>query len=247
MLGLDVDRCSVEGGRVLFAPDGRLSLTAHARGLEVALELGSRDLAGARTRVADAGAKVELVAALEAMPEQFELRTYDGRHATPARATMQEVGALLASSGGEPGAIWLGWTIPRDVALEHAATLDEQLEDAMVLLGGLLARVLGLSAPLVAGGPAPRLKRNRGLAAPSRPSAGRKAGGAIEKGARVRVLEGPFAGKVGTVRELDGKGGARVMMGLLAVCIDVKNLAGAEGRARPVLASSHRKPVPVRS
>jgi len=62
------------------------------------------------------------------------------------------------------------------------------------------------------------------------------------------VLEGPFSGKVGVVHELDGKGGARVMLGLLAVRLEVKNLTTqVEGRYRPVLSSSHRKPLPVRS
>jgi transcription antitermination factor NusG len=70
----------------------------------------------------------------------------------------------------------------------------------------------------------------------------------FERGARVSVLKGAFAGKIGVVQELDGKGGARVMLGLLAVRLDVKNLVSAvEGRGRPRLSSSHRKPVPVRS
>jgi transcription antitermination factor NusG len=69
----------------------------------------------------------------------------------------------------------------------------------------------------------------------------------VVEGARVRVLEGPFAGKVGVVQELDGQGGARVMLGLLAVRLEVKDLV-AEGRGRPLLSSSHRKPAPpVRS
>jgi hypothetical protein len=38
------------------------------------------------------------------------------------------------------------------------------------------------------------------------------------------------------------------MLGLLAVRIDVKDLiSSAQGRARPKLSSSHRRPVPVRS
>jgi transcription antitermination factor NusG len=70
----------------------------------------------------------------------------------------------------------------------------------------------------------------------------------FERGARVSVLKGPFAGKVGVVQELDGKGGARVMLGLLAVRLDVKNLVSeVEGRGRPRLSSSHRKPLPARS
>jgi transcription antitermination factor NusG len=70
----------------------------------------------------------------------------------------------------------------------------------------------------------------------------------IEKGTRVRVLDGPFVGKIGVVQDLDGKGGARVMLGLLATRLDVKDLiAAAEGRERPALASSHRRPMPVRN
>jgi hypothetical protein len=71
----------------------------------------------------------------------------------------------------------------------------------------------------------------------------------VEKGARVQVLGGPFEGKVGVVQELDGKGGARVMLGLLAMRFEVKDLiVSAEGRDRPLLSSSHRRrPIPARS
>jgi transcription antitermination factor NusG len=70
----------------------------------------------------------------------------------------------------------------------------------------------------------------------------------FERGARVSVLKGPFAGKVGVFQELDGRGGAHVTLGLLAVRLDVKNLVLATvGRARPRLSSSHRKPLPARS
>ncbi len=70
----------------------------------------------------------------------------------------------------------------------------------------------------------------------------------VERGAQVRVLGGPFAGKIGIVQEVDGRGGARVMMGLLAVRFDLTNLeVHIEGRRRPVLSTSHRKPVSARS
>jgi hypothetical protein len=72
--------------------------------------------------------------------------------------------------------------------------------------------------------------------------------GAIERGTRVRVLQGPFLGKVGTVQELDGKGGARVMLGTLAVRVETRDLApDAAVRDRPKLSSSHRKRMPARS
>ena len=100
----------------------------------------------------------------------------------------------------------------------------------------------------------PKLQRPPMLRVPSRPGLLRRAmpgvdpRAPVEKGVRVRVLEGPFSGKVGLVQELDGKGGARVMLGLLAVRLAVKDVvACAEGRARPRLSSSHRKPQPVRS
>jgi hypothetical protein len=69
----------------------------------------------------------------------------------------------------------------------------------------------------------------------------------VERGARVRVLAGPFAGKVGIVQELDGKGRARVMLGLLATSLKVKDLVASDQRkGRPTLSSSHRKPLPAR-
>ncbi len=66
---------------------------------------------------------------------------------------------------------------------------------------------------------------------------------AIDRGAHVRALAGPFAGQAGVVQELDGKGGARVLFGLLAARVELRDLVvkGKE-RGRPVLASSHRKP-----
>jgi hypothetical protein len=100
----------------------------------------------------------------------------------------------------------------------------------------------------------PKLQRAPTLRSTSRPGLHRRPlpgvdpRAPVEKGVRVRVLEGPFSGKVGVVQALDGKGGARVMLGLLAVRLAVKDLvACAEGRVRPLLSSSHRKPQPVRS
>lgn len=62
----------------------------------------------------------------------------------------------------------------------------------------------------------------------------------METGARVRVLAGPFLGKVGVVTELDGRGGARVQLGLLTQRFDLVDLEPAAGRSRPALPTSHR-------
>lgn len=69
----------------------------------------------------------------------------------------------------------------------------------------------------------------------------------IEKGTRICVLAGPFSGKVGVVQELDGKGGARVLFGLLAARLRVSDLVAFRDRtgknSRQKLMSSHRRPL----
>jgi hypothetical protein len=66
----------------------------------------------------------------------------------------------------------------------------------------------------------------------------------LEGGVRVRVLGGPFAGRVGVISELDGKGGARVTLGLLSARVLLENLRPARDGARPSLRSSHHRPEP---
>jgi hypothetical protein len=230
---------------------------------------------------------------------------------------------LLDRVQRQQGTMWIGWSVPRELAVEHATLLDEQLADAIVALAQVFA-LLGAdpvdrpgsrrgvhaeaspSSDARSGsktrrfsgrrgeGAEPRgedderdrgrtarprargrdrerepeaereaepdtlsespVPRGRGLDAtlPPRPGSRRRPRPGslvvIERGARVRVLKGPFSGKVGVVHELDGKGGARVMLGLLAVRLEVSNLVPAvEGRGRPRLSSSHRKPIPARS
>ena len=64
----------------------------------------------------------------------------------------------------------------------------------------------------------------------------------VEKGAKVRVLAGPFANRLGLVQEIDPKNRAKVRLGLLVATIDNKDLAVLAEGARPMLASSHRRP-----
>lgn len=68
----------------------------------------------------------------------------------------------------------------------------------------------------------------------------------FEKGAKVCVLSGPFAGKVGVLGELDGRGSARVLLGLLSTRLELGALeVVVEGRDRPALQTSHRKALPL--
>lgn len=298
-LGLDVDGCDVDDERVVFVPDGRLSLVLEAGAVEVAVQPGLDDLPALRDRLNDAVGALELTTTLEALPEQFTLGllTEALRLRAPG-VTSDDLRSLLDHAEREGSALWLGWKVPREVAAAHARTLDEQLQDAAVALGAIL-KLLGRlpeSSPDDArhgrrrharpDDDARRSKRahargsrhdleterERDEAEPEpdvpaeptpppspvrRPLGARPIlragmpkrdvavpGAGIERGTRVRVLAGPFAGKDGAVQELDGNGGARVMLGLLAVRIDVQDLVSAEGHGRPRLSSSHRRPNP---
>jgi hypothetical protein len=63
----------------------------------------------------------------------------------------------------------------------------------------------------------------------------------LEVGTKVRVLGGPFAGRVGVISELDGRGGALVALGLLSARVLLENLRPAREVVRPSMKSSHRK------
>ncbi len=300
----------------------------------------------------------ELTTALHGLPDEFAIGVGDERVAAHA-ATPNAIEMMLerASEGQVP--LWIGWSVPRDIALEHAETIGEQLEDALIALAPIYllaswsrendhialdhrlegieqqrarthadveaqtekwradqaaAREKSLSEARARG---EDLARNqgpsfgRGSGAPRRPSldslfkpnatpsaerdrrdveAKRSAPKAreqvdatpkprpvapvepsadapvrttgqtpavqqhapapttIEKGGRVRVLRGAFTDKIGVVSELDGRGAARVMLGLLSTRIDLGDLVLVpDTRERPSLQSSHRKPVPPKA
>ena len=241
----------IAAARVLFhAPMKKhafLALRLDHRRIEISLE--AYPSLHAREHVA------ELVAAFGALPEQFELgRLGDEQkdHRIPAYTAGE---ADLRAVLDDDGALWVGWSLPRDLALQHAAILGEQLADALVALVAAYRIVSGerLASPdserrggAVAGGARRALPKRVPLRR-ARADADVDARAPIEKGTRVQVLKGPFVGKTGIVQELDGRGRARVMLGLLAARLDVKDLiASVEGRGRPVLGSSHRRPLPTR-
>ncbi len=75
----------------------------------------------------------------------------------------------------------------------------------------------------------------------SRP--GRRSRATIVKGVTVQVMAGPFEGKVGVVQELDGKGGARVVLGTMSSWVPIVDLTkDAAVAPRPPFRTSHRKP-----
>ena len=371
-LGLRLDSAAVE---VCFAvhPEAKVDID----NLRARLAEGSEHLAE------------ELTKALHALPDQFEVRAGDeggeGLRLPCSAATPEQIAAALARCASENVPLWIGWRVPRPVALEHAEVVGEQLDDAVLALlpvyrliawsrdndhigidrtiEGLHeaqakthAEVLALdeqwkaeqaaereratqaararaeeagpgrrpvtlatlfkSAPAkdvarepaarpAPGGPsraeAPRGARDaqRPAAAPARqagPDGGRdggrpgakpaqrprdarqslpRAGGSDaashhkvtfamrglpdaapkrdggeptwEKGARVGILNGPFAGKVGTIAEMEGTRSARVLLGLLSARLDLSNLTlldasgGPKAAPGPVAEAAARK------
>jgi hypothetical protein len=314
------------GDRAPYKDHAYLALRLDGASVEVSIEVhaeASVDVRNLRARLGDVDRAIELAGALEALPEQFAMGdAVEVAARAPAQsATTDDVRALLDRVEGDKRALWIGWTVPRDVAIAHSELLAEQLEDAIVALGPLykviawapdndLLRVDRAWDAARAGrarahddaekdradwesrreGERRTRAKERDDAPAWRPTKAERprdreapADGAtstpapspavlatsrrprrfgrrpprstdidpsipIENGARVVVLAGPFEGKRGVVRELDGRGGARVMLGLLAIRSAVKDLvASAEGRDRPVLSSSHRKRSRARS
>ena len=269
----------------------QLALRLDSHHVEVSLELDPEvkspdrkaNRAPQRVRAYDSIPLRPIVAAFQTLPEQFTIGFAD----EAARIGVHDVrGSKLRDLFGRGEPIWIGWDVPRDVVVEHAETLDEQLADALVALGPLYKILVEhplqpTMSPREAKD-ARRAKRSRRTSIVSPvPAAALDSGPTsegrtpvtppiqallrrlpirktslvtevdpkirIEKGTSVRVLAGPFVGKTGVVQALDGKGGARVMLGLLATHLDVKDLiATAEGGARPKLGSSHRRPLPAR-
>lgn len=336
-LALRLDVSSVE---VCFAvhPEARVDVdNLHAR-----LDEGAESLAA------------ELLRALAALPEELKIGV--GEERVPCeRVTKDELRGMLERAAAGQVPLWVGWSVARETALEHAEILDDQLEDAIIALApiyklvawsrdndhiALDRRLEGVlqerarthaaaeaqterwrseqeearrrsfeqakehreEARRAPPGPAARrpslatlfssdarksgqAPRDEKIAPPAErsplrddaaragsgpraaiPGSGEEAPGraeppapapaarldrasagtsAIEKGARVRVRSGPFADKIGVVGELDGRGGARVLLGLLSTRLELTDLEPAiEGRERPAIQSSHRRPLP---
>jgi hypothetical protein len=300
-----------------------LALRLDGASVDVSIEIHPEawvDVRNLRARLGDVDRAIELSGALEALPEQFSMGdAADVAARAPAQsATTDDVRSLLDRVENDKRILWIGWSVPRDVAIAHSELLAEQLEDAIVALGPLykviawapdndllhvdrewdVARADRARAHEEAEKDRAewesrregerRARKERDDAPPWRPTAtperpreeeppaegsstipapppvmidrtrrfARRPPRAIdvdpsipiENGGRVVVLAGPFEGKHGIVRELDGRGGARVMLGLLAIRSAVTDLvASTEGRDRPVLSSSHRKRTRARS
>lgn len=241
------------GGAADAAETGTLlSLCLDGSGVEVALEIPAPTKAvpsRLREALCDDAWRTELLAAFEALPDAFVLRL-GGEPGTATAADSRAWLSLFDRAVTLGRSLKVAWTLPRDVAMARSTQLDAELEDGIAALVPIYKLVLHPQAPTRRARPKgkPGRRRRRPLVVPAASQAPEAlARPLFERGAHVRVLSGPFAGKVGVVKEVDPtEGRAQVMLGLLATRIDVKDLAANPGGGRPTLSSSHRKPLGLR-
>ncbi len=224
----------------------RVELRIDAQSVSLVLWLGGdarADLEHARQILShDAD---DLFAIWESVPDSVCVEARSSLSVRARRAaemTPRDVATMAHEALESEVPLVLGVRLAKDDALaEHAL-------DGFDGLGTVLARLLALlawspeSAARLAERPSRRGKRTRvpKLAPPPPPPTPAQT---IDRGTLVRALTGPFAGQGGVVQELDGKGGARVLFGLLAARVELRDLTIADKkRGRPVLSSSHRKP-----
>ena len=115
-----------------------LALTIDAVHVEVSLEIApdaEADVRNLRARIADPTRLLELTTLLETLPEEFAIGVIGVPHFPRAiAATADDVRALLDDSQRNGRALWIGWSIKREIALQHSNELDDQLSDALVAL-----------------------------------------------------------------------------------------------------------------
>jgi hypothetical protein len=332
-----------------------LALRLDSEKVEVCAQLHPNawvDFETLRARLSDPEHASRIIQSLTDLPEQYGFGLFGEPKQPCSSTTHQGLNALLDRAANNSLALWVGWSVARDLAIEHSVLLDEQLEDALVALAPVyqhiawsahddpagigarsaemreeLARASAQRAadlerqkaetdrqrretteksrertrerveyaapararpslgnlfkpdsaaatkPAAGSNPPPRAAATASRTQSTRPGSRRAAGpparaatperpasGAqphaphfedstdpVDKNSQVRVLAGPFAGKIGVVSEVDGRGGARVLLGLLSTRVPITQLAAVvESREqRPSLQTSHRRPGPI--
>lgn len=228
-----------------LGPRAALVLDVDDTGVEAALELpaAAPEIDLLRVQLQNEIAAARMTAALASLPEPIALM-FDGEPELPVHSLDHAALLLVVRRASEESRrLRIGFRVPRAAALAEDA-LAEQLEGA---LAALAVPFTLLEAPLAA---RPALFQ-RPL--PNARAGDREAKKPIAVGSRVRIRSGPFEGQDGVVETLDGKGGARVRLGLLATRLELAELIpsaqrprkAAPGRVvvpkRPALVSSHRR------
>jgi hypothetical protein len=115
-----------------------LALTIDSVHVEVSLEVcpeAEADVKNLRARLADPTRLLELTTLFETLPQEFAIGVI-GVPSFPSaeNASADDVRALLDDSQRSRRALWVGWSVKREIALAHSSELDEQLADALVVL-----------------------------------------------------------------------------------------------------------------
>jgi hypothetical protein len=115
-----------------------LALTIDSVHVEVSLEVppeAEADVKNLRARLADPTRLLELTTLFETLPQEFAIGVI-GVPSFPRaeHASADDVRALLDDSQRSRRALWLGWSLKREIALLHSNELDEQLADALFVL-----------------------------------------------------------------------------------------------------------------
>lgn len=115
-----------------------LALTIDSVHVEVALEVcpeAEADVKNLRARLGDPPRLLELTTLFETLPQEFAIGVI-GVPSFPSaeHASADDIRALLDDSQRSRRALWVGWSVKREVALAHSSELDDQLADALVVL-----------------------------------------------------------------------------------------------------------------
>ncbi len=115
-----------------------LALTIDSVHVEVSLEVcpeAEADVKNLRARLGDPPRLLELMTLFETLPQEFAIGVI-GVPSFPSaeNASADDVRALLDDSQRSRRALWVGWSVKREIALAHSSELDEQLADALVVL-----------------------------------------------------------------------------------------------------------------
>jgi transcription antitermination factor NusG len=115
-----------------------LALTIDSVHVEVSLEVcpeAEADVKNLRARLGDPPRLLELTTLFETLPQEFAIGVI-GVPSFPSaeHASADDIRALLDDSQRSRRALWVGWSVKREVALAHSSELDDQLADALVVL-----------------------------------------------------------------------------------------------------------------
>jgi transcription antitermination factor NusG len=256
-----------------LGPRAGLVLEIDQRAIEAALELpvAAPEIEVFRHQLQRASSAERIFWSLAHLPEPFAIALHGDEPVPLSTIDVTALQDLLRRAVEESKRLRIGWHLERNVALSlppEDLTLADQLEGALAALAVPFALLLSEEAKP----PRARLPLGARLFRASLPTDS-KGGSAdvlgarrpsmrrsitkkttILVGTRVRIASGPFEGKEAVVQELDGKGGARVRLGLLNTRLDVSELV-PEGRPprssapkrgvsrgrRPAIGSSHRR------